>query len=71
LVAEIERGLGVTRVYRKRAFEVVFGLSEVAACVADDPQHVVDVGETLAVLEHLAQQGLSLLELTLLVVLAA
>ena len=68
---QVERGLGVARVDRERALEVVLGLGEVAARVADDAEHVVHVGEAVVLVEDLPQHLLGLLELALLIVLAA
>ena len=67
---EVQRGLGVVGVEGQRALEVVLGLREVAARVADDAEHVVHVGQPVVLLEDLAQHLLRLLELALLVVLA-
>ena len=50
---------------------MVLGLREVAARVADDAEHVVHVGQAVVLLEDLPQHLLGLVELALLVVLAA
>ncbi len=55
----------------ERALEVVLGLREVAARVADDAEHVVHVREAVVLVQHLPQQRFGLVELALLIVLAA
>ena len=68
---QVQRGLGVARVDGERALEVVLRLREVAARMADHAEHVVHVGEAIVLLEHLPQERFGLVELALLIVLAA
>jgi len=68
---EVERGLRITGVDRERSLEVVFCLHEIAVTVANDSEHVMHVGESIALLENLSEQRLSPVELPFLVVFAA
>ena len=67
---EVQCGLGVVRVQRQRTFEVALGVDVAGAAVRDDPEHVVNVGELVVVLEDLLEEALCQLELLLGVVFA-
>src|SRR5262245_38706005 len=58
------------RIELHRALEEALGRREVAAVVADDREHVEDVGVAVGELEHLAEHPLGAVVLPALVVLA-